>query len=139
GLIFAVFFIQGAWPAPEVNEPHYLSKARHYWDPSWCAGDFFCNTADAHQMFYWSFGWISRALPLPALAWCGRLLTWALLAWAWRRLSIALVNVRWFSVLSAALAVMLIARTNMAGEWLIGGVEAKGFAYVFVLLGLEAL
>ncbi len=25
----------------------------------------------------------------------------------------------------------------MAGEWLVGGVEAKGFAYVFVLLGLE--
>ena len=28
---------------------------------------------------------------------------------------------------------------NLAGEWLIGGVEAKGFAFVLVLLGLEAL
>jgi len=27
----------------------------------------------------------------------------------------------------------------MAGEWVIGGVEAKGFAFVLVLLGLEAL
>ena len=27
----------------------------------------------------------------------------------------------------------------MAGEWVIGGVEAKGFAYVLVFLGLEAL
>src|SRR3989304_5580575 len=27
----------------------------------------------------------------------------------------------------------------MAGEWVIGGVEAKGFAYVFVFLALEAL
>jgi hypothetical protein len=27
----------------------------------------------------------------------------------------------------------------MAGEWIIGGVEAKGFAYVLVFLGLEAI
>ena len=36
-LIFAVFFLHGAWPVPDVNEPHYLSKAKHYWDPNWCA------------------------------------------------------------------------------------------------------
>jgi hypothetical protein len=27
----------------------------------------------------------------------------------------------------------------MAGEWVVGDVEAKGIAYVFVFLGLEAL
>ncbi len=61
-LIFLVLFIEGAWPAPEANEPHYLSKARHYWDASWCAGDFFCNSADAHQVFYWTFGWLTQWL-----------------------------------------------------------------------------
>jgi hypothetical protein len=30
-------------------------------------------------------------------------------------------------------------RCHMAGEWVIGGVEAKGFAFVFVFLGLESL
>jgi len=139
GLIFLVFFIHGAWPAPLVNETHYLAKARHYWDPSWCAGDFFCGTADAHQVFYWSFGWLSRVMPLPAMAWCGRLLTWGLLAWAWRRLSAALVPAALYAVLSAALFVTLNDRCQMAGEWVVGGVEAKGFAYVLVLLGLEAL
>lgn len=139
GLIFLVFFIHGAWAAPDVNEPHYLSKAKHYWDASWCARDFFCNTLDAHQVFYWTFGWISLWLPLGAMAWCGRLLTWGLLAWAWRRLSWALVPGRLYAVLSAALFVALNDRCHMAGEWLIGGVEAKGFAYVLVLLGLEAL
>ena len=59
-LIFFIFFVQGAWAAPEVNEPHYLSKARHYWDAGWCANDFFCNSADAHQVFYWTVGWLSR-------------------------------------------------------------------------------
>jgi hypothetical protein len=139
GLIFLVFFIQGAWLAPEVNEPHYLSKATHYWRPDWCANDFFCNTADAHQVFYWTFGWLSLWLPLPALAWTGRMLTWSLLAWSWRRLSWAIVPVAWYSVLSAALMVVLNDRCQMAGEWIIGGIEAKGFAYVFVLLGLESL
>src|ERR1051325_6734049 len=139
GLIFAVFFIHGAWRAPEVNETHYLSKARHYWNPDWCARDFFCNTVDAHHVFYWAFGWLSRWLSLPALAWCGRLMCWALLAWSWRRLSVALVPAPLFSVLSAALFVTLNSRCHMAGEWVIGGVEAKVFAYVLVFLGIEAL
>lgn len=139
GLIFLVLFIHAACLTPDVNEPQYLGKARHYWDASWCAHDFFCNTADAHQVFYWTFGWLSRWLSLPATAWCGRLLTWGLLAWAWRRLSVALVPGPLFAVLSAALFVTLNERCQMAGEWVVGGVEAKGFAYVFMLLGLEAL
>lgn len=138
-LIFLVFFIQAAWPAPEVNEPHYLGKARHYWDPTWCPHDFLCQSADAHQVFYWTFGWLSRWLSLPALAWCGRVLTWGLLAWAWRRLNVALVPGFLFSVVSAALFVTLNERLQMAGEWVVGGVEAKGFAYALVLLGLGSL
>jgi hypothetical protein len=138
-LIFLVFFLQGAWPTPEVNEAHYLSKAKHYWNPEWCANDFFCNTADAHQMFYWTVGWLTLWLPLPVVAWCGRLTIWALMAWAWRRLSVAVAPWPLYSVLTAALFVTLVDRFQMAGEWFIGGVEAKGFAYVFVFLGLEAL
>ena len=48
-LIFLVFFIHAGWPAPDVNEPHYLGKAKHYWDAAWCPADFFLNTADAHE------------------------------------------------------------------------------------------
>ena len=44
-----------------------------------------------------------------------------------------------YGVLSAGLFVTLNDRLHMAGEWIIGGVEAKGFAYVLVLLGLESL
>ena len=138
-LIFAVFFIQGAWPVPDVNEPYYLGKAIHFWNPDWAAGDFFLNTADTHQVFYFTFGWLSLWLSPPALAWTGRAVTWGLLAWAWRRLSFAVVPRRWLSVLTAALLVFLDQHFHMAGEWVIGGVEAKGFAYVLVFLGLEAL
>ncbi len=45
----------------------------------------------------------------------------------------------WYAVLSAALMVVLNDRCQMAGEWIIGGVEAKGFAYVLVFFGLGSL
>lgn len=138
-LIFAVFSLHGAWPAPDVNEAHYLSKAKHYWNPTWCQSDFFVNTADAHQVFYWTFGWLTRYLSLPITAWVGRLLTWGLLAFAWRRLSWAVVPRNWWAVLAAVLFVSLNENAHMAGEWIVGGVEAKGFAYVLVLLGMEAV
>ncbi len=138
-LVFLVFFLQGAWPVPEVNEPYYLGKAIHYWNPAWAAGDFFLESADAHQVFYFTFGWLALLLPPLAFAWVGRLLTWGLLAWGWRRLSTALLPRSGWAVLTAALFVGLMERFHMAGEWVVGGVESKGFAYAFVLLGLEAL
>src|SRR5262245_25750257 len=138
-LILGVFIIHAGSAVPDVNEPHYLSKAKHYWNPSWCSEDVFCTSADAHQVFYWTFGWLSLWLSLPALAWVGRFITWTLLAWAWRRLSVAIVPNPLYAVLSAALFVALNAHCHMAGEWVVGGLEAKGFAYVLVLLGLEQL
>ena len=138
-LIFAVFAIQGAWPVPDVNETHYLGKVIHYWNPDWLAGDFFLDSTDTHKVFCLTFGWLSLWLSPPALVWAGRILTWLLLAWSWRRLSVAVVPRPWCSVLAAALFVCLMERCHMAGEWVVGGLEAKGFAYVFVLLGLERL
>ena len=61
-LVFAVFFVEGAWPVPEVNEPNYLGKAIHFWDPAWAQNDFFLGTADTHWVFYFTFGWLSRWL-----------------------------------------------------------------------------
>lgn len=138
-LVFLVFFVHAGEPVPDVNEAHYLTKARHYWDPGWAAGDFFLESADAHTVFYWTFGWVTQLVPLVAAAWIGRLVTWSLMAWAWQRLSGALVPVRFMSVLSAAIFVTLTEEADLAGEWVVGGVEAKGFAYFFVLLGLERL
>src|SRR5262245_3584727 len=59
-LVFVVFFLHGAWPTPDVNETGYLAKAAHYWDHNTFANDFFCNTADAHWVYYWTFGWLTK-------------------------------------------------------------------------------
>ncbi len=137
--IFLVFFLYAGWPAPDVNEAHYLAKAKHYWNPDWCRGDHFLESADAHLVFYWTFGWLTRWVSLPAAAWIGRVATWGLLAWAWQRLAYAVTPRPVLAVLSATVFLWLTVSFQMAGEWVVGGVEAKGFAYVFVLLGIEAL
>lgn len=138
-LIVLLFFLLAGWPPPDVNESHYLAKAKHYWNSAWCRGDHFLTSADAHLVFYWTLGWLTRWLPLPAVAWVGRFVTWSLLAWAWQRLSYAVVPARLAAVASAGLVLLFQYRFHMAGEWMVGGVEAKGFAYAFVLLAVEAM
>jgi hypothetical protein len=138
-LIAVLFSVLAGSPPPGVNEAHYLAKAKHYWNPEWCTDDFFLNSADAHAVFYWTLGWLTMLLPLDGVAWIGRWLNWLFLAWAWRRLSHALIPRPLAAVFSAALFACLQDWGHMAGEWVIGGVEAKGFSYGFVFLGLEAL
>lgn len=138
-LILVVFFVQGGAPVPHVNEAHYLAKAKHYWNPAWCAGDLFLESADPHLLFYWTVGVLTKWFSLPTVAWIGRIVAWGALAWAWQRLSWRIVQVKYLSVVTAMLLVTLIAWGNFAGEWVVGGVEGKCFAYVFVFWGLAEL
>jgi hypothetical protein len=137
-LILLVFYLNSGWAVPDNNEAHYLGKARHYWDPSYCAGDAFFESAHTHQVFYAVFGWWTLFLPLPTVAWIGRLLTWTLLALGWQRLSWRVAPRPWWAVFSAALMIALQERCQVAGEWLVGGFEAKGIAYALVFFGLDA-
>lgn len=138
-LIFLVLFVAGGIPVPSVNETHYLTKAKHYWYPDWCPGDLFLESADAHLVFYWTIGLLTKWFSLPTVAWIGRILAWGTLAWSWQRLSWRLVPIRWVSTVSAMLLVTLIERCHLAGEWVVGGVEAKCFAYVFVFGALAEM
>jgi hypothetical protein len=138
-LIVLVFFAAVGDPTPNVNEPHYLCRLKHFWNPSWCAGDLFLESNDTQVLFIWLFGWVTRWLSLSATAWLGRVVSWTLLAWAWQRLSWRIVPRPLASVLSAALFVTLNLNAHLAGEWVVGGVEAKCFAYVFVLMALREL
>jgi hypothetical protein len=136
--ILALFFLYAGCPPPDVNEAHYLAKAKHYWNPQWCAGDLFLESADAHTVFYWTLGWLTLFVPLPAVAWIVRFICWTGIAWAWQRLSYAVIPRRWMSLLSAALVVAFLDLGHLAGEWLVGGAEAKGLAYLFVFCGLRS-
>ncbi len=138
-LVLIVFAAYAGWPVPEPNEPHYLSKAKHYWDPAWIHDDFFLDSADSHLSFYATCGWLSRFLSLRTMAMTGRVITWALLAFAWRRLSWSLLPVAGAAVVSAALFVALNENFHMAGEWVVGGFESKGLAYARSFAALAEL
>jgi hypothetical protein len=138
-LVLGLFVMQAGWPAPDVNEPHYLGKAKHFWNPDWAKGDFFFESADTHWIFYFVCGGLTRWLSLAQVAWLGRLTTWLLLAAAWQRLCRAVVGRSGWAVPSAALFLAFNVGCHLAGEWVVGGFEAKGLAYALVFAALTAL
>lgn len=138
-LVYAVFHLFGAWPIPDSNEPYYIGKAIHYWNPDWIVNDAFLESRDSHWTFYVVFGWLTFFLSPYGMAVVGRIITWGLLAWSWRRLSFALVPIRWASVFTALALAYYVDSFHMAGEWILGGVEGKSFAFPFVFFGLEAM
>ena len=138
-LIFAIFFMYGAWPVPDTNEPYYVGKAMHAWHPESFQNDVFFNSHDTHWLFYKSFGWLTLYMGLDAATWVGRVVLWAALAFGWYRLNRVVIGRPWASVISAMIFACFMVKFQMAGEWVIGGVEGKVFAYVFVFLGLDAL
>lgn len=137
--ILAVFWLVAGWPPPDPNEAHYLCRAKHFWNPSWIPSDFFLDSHDTHRVFYFACGWLTRLVSLPATAWIGRFGCWLLLAIGWRRLSWTLAPRPGFAILSAALYALLVEHGHMAGEWVIGGFEAKSIAYGLVFIALAEL
>ena len=138
-LIFAVFFIYGAWPVPDTNEPYYVLKAMHAWQPDIMKNDAFLNSHDTHWLFYKTFGWVTLYMGLEVAVWVGRSVLWLGLAFGWYRLSRVIVPIPWASVISAMVFACFMVKFQMAGEWILGGIEGKVFAYVFVFFGLDAL
>ena len=137
--IVLVMFVYAGRVSPDVNEPHYLGKAKHFWDATYCSGDFFYESQDAHAVFFWTFGQLTHWLSLPAASWVGRILGWTLLATAWYRLSNELMPRRGISLLTAVLWITLVDRGQMSGEWILGGIEAKVIAYAFVVLSVREM
>jgi hypothetical protein len=138
-LIVLIFFIATGDPAPSVNETHYIARLKHYWNPQWCQGDLFLESTDTQVVFIWLFGWLTRFFSLTATTWICRVICWLFIAWSWQRLSWSLVPRRLAAVLSATLFLTLNYYGQFAGEWVVGGVEAKCFAYGFVLLALREM
>ncbi len=125
-------------PVPGVNEPHYLSKAKHYWNPDWCPHDFFLKSADTHLVFYQTVGVYTQVLTLEQTAWLGRLVSLGILAWGWVCCARYLVPGRWTSLWALWAYLAMAAVGNWSGEWMIGGVEGKVFAYGFGFWAIAA-
>jgi len=138
-LIFLLFALYGAYAVPDINEAHYLGKAAHFWNPNYVQNDFFLDSPDAHGVFYWTFGWLTLFLPMTTVAWVGRILTWLGLAWGWVWMVRPFFSRFGLPLLSAGLFLFLSQNCSFAGEWVVGGVEAKGFAFILIFFALGAV
>jgi hypothetical protein len=125
-VVTAIFAAAGAWPTPDTNEAHYLSKARHAFDPSWGGGDFFLESREAHGVFYRLLGPLAASMPLERAAWIGRFAGWASLAAGFVFLSAVLLPRAGSRIVAAALFSLAARHTPAAGEWVIGGCEGSG-------------
>ena len=133
-LVFASFlaFSVVRSPIPGVNEPHFLSKAKHYWDPAWCAGDFFLDSSNPHLVFYQTVGFLTQWCTLEQTAWIGRIGGLLLLTIGWTQLVRQLVQNRWSTVWAAWTLLAIAAAGNLSGEWIVGGIEAKVVCYALL-------
>lgn len=141
GTLFGLFLTYSLVQAtiPGVNEPHYLTKSRHVWDSSWCAGDLFLESSNPHLVFYRTVGLLAAWFPFPVAALIGRVLAYGLLAYAWTRLAITFTRSSVAAILSAAVFLLIATLGNWSGEWLVGGVESKVFAYGFAFWATSSL
>ena len=112
--IFCVLFAFAGQATPDVNETHYLTKAKSFWSPAWCAKDLFLQSSDAHLVFFLSFGWLTKFISLTAFAWIGRCISWGIFSFAWVRLNRTLDIRPWLSILSAIFFLLLMDRFHMA-------------------------
>jgi len=126
-------------PIPGINEPHYLGMAKADWNPEWCRGDLFLSSSRPHRAFYLLIGWLTQSLPLEQVAVVGRISSLALVAWGWSKLGRALGLAVGGTLLSAVSFLLIQSIGSWSGEWLIGGVESKVFAYGCVFAGWSAM
>ena len=138
-LLVILFFTYAGDQAPMVNEAHYLVKAKNFWQPDWCERDLFVSSGKAHTTFYLLFGWPTKFVSLTATAWMGRLMGWTILAIGLQRLSWRLLPYPFFSLGVAVVWIAGIEYGNLAGEWVVGGIEAKVPAYGFLLMAMAEL
>lgn len=126
------------YPIPGPNEPHYLCKAKHYWNPRWCPGDLFLSSSNAHLVFFQTFGLATRWLLLETTAILGRLAGFVILAAGWTALVSVLVPGPWPALWAAWIFLALSAVGNLSGEWIVGGIEAKVVAYGLLFAAIAA-
>jgi hypothetical protein len=127
------------------NEIDVLPLAKQFAEPSWIPGDWYLNQAAGYRVLFQAlFGHLILACGFLLTSILGRLLCFSLCAWGivllGRRLNLSL------PLLLLAIALFLYIGYSgdfdqgvIAGEWLVGGLEAKSVAYGLVLLAINLM
>jgi hypothetical protein len=135
--LFAFLALAGPSIRPVLigNEQDVLPYARHFVQPDWLKNDWYLSTRTHYRYaFNWIVGPALRVFPMAKVALAGRVFMCALFAWLIalfaRRLRLPA------AVLIPFLSLYAIRQSVAAGEWMTGGFETKGPAYLFAMLAL---
>lgn len=117
------------------NEVDVLPLARHYADSSWIPGDWYLNQPPGYRLLFQAlFGKLAAGWGFLATCLIGRLICYTLVASGIVLIGQKLgLSLHW---LLLAVVLFLSNQSLAAGEWLVGGLEAKSVAYGLVLLAI---
>ena len=124
----------------QVNELHHLPLSRNFVEPSWLAGDIYYSEPSGYRLlFQLIFGPLTTAVGFLATSIIGRIFGYLAIAVGLWTLSRRL-GIRLLTLLVAIGLFVYVRRPQgvMAGEWLMGSVEPKVFAYSAVFMALSA-
>lgn len=122
------------------NEVHHLPLAKQHIKPDWLAGDFYYSEDSGYRLLFQNilgrvvveWGFLKASI-------AGRLVGYGLLAVAF----VGLARMLRFGTVSLLLALSLFLvnpeQGAVAGEWLVGGIEPKVFAYALCLMAIPVL
>ena len=116
-LTFCLFFLTFSSPPPGVNESHYLTKAKHFWDPSFAPHDIFLDSSNAHWLFFTLTGWITLHLTLAQSAWVLRGCIWLFQAAAWCWMIRPFTRLPLTGPVTSLFFIASLNFTHLAGEW----------------------
>lgn len=132
-----IIFLCVGSPPPGINESHYIPKAKSVWDPSFASGnDLFLQSHDSHFLASLFAGQLAKHFEFVEVAWIGRCVSWLLLCVAWSQLGRALHIPTVVRPLVLLFWILLVRYGHWAGEWFVGGFEAKAIAYPLALFSL---
>ena len=138
-LLIALFFAVTGVAPPSFNEAHYFAKSKNYWDPTWCANDLFASSGNPHWLFHVTFGAFTEWFSLETTAWIGRFIGWTVVAIGLCFLTRAFTDRAFASVLVAILWIAGVEGFDLAGEWVVGGIEGKVPAYGLLLIAMRLM
>ena len=124
-----------------VNELHHLPMARHFAEPAWLANDIYYSEPPGYRLlFQLLFGRLTTTIGFLMTSIIGRLLGYLTLAIGLWTLSRSL-GVRLLTLLLTVGLLVYVRRPQgvIAGEWLMGSIEPKIFAYSALFMALPAL
>ncbi len=123
------------------NEVDVLPLAKQFADPDWIPNDWYLNLETNYRyLFQVIFGWLIVHLGFLPTSLIGRLICYTLVAWGIVLLGQKLgLSLSYLLLATIAVTYQGYLQGAIAGEWFVGGLEAKAVAYGLILLAIPLM